>query len=410
VNAAAAVRSALEALRTNLMRSALTMLGIIIGVSAVITMLAVGRGAQERVEEQLESLGSNIMLVLPGVQTAAGVRLGGQSWLSLTEDDAAAISRDVPEVEGAAPTLRIGQQAIAGNANWATTIVGATPEFLEVRDWPLVDGRVFEPGEVTGAGKVAILGQTAAEQLFGDQDPIDQIVRVRKVPLTVIGVLDRKGQNSIGQDQDDVIVVPLTTYRNRIQGWSNVRTKRVSAINVKVREGASMAAAEVNIRDLLRQRHRLQPDQPDDFTIRNLTEMLRAQEESSRVMTWLLAAVAGVSLVVGGIGIMNIMLVSVTERTREIGLRLAVGARSRDILGQFLVEAVTLSIVGGLIGVALGSMATVLLAHFAGWNVVLGAQGVALAVLFAASIGVFFGWYPARRAAGLLPIQALRHE
>jgi putative ABC transport system permease protein len=410
MNAAAAVRSALEALRTNLMRSALTMLGIIIGVSAVITMLAVGRGAQARVEEQLEALGSNIMLVLPGVQTAAGVRLGGQSWLSLTEDDAAAIALEVPEVEGAAPTLRIGQQAIAGNANWATTIVGATPEFLVVRDWPLVDGRVFDPAEVSGAGKVAIIGQTAAEQLFGDQDPIDQIVRVRKVPLTIIGVLDRKGQNSLGQDQDDVILVPLTTYRNRIQGWANVRTKRVGAINVKVRDGASMTVAEANIRELLRQRHRLQPDQPDDFTIRNLTEMLKAQEESSRVMTWLLAAVAGVSLVVGGIGIMNIMLVSVTERTREIGLRLAVGARSRDILGQFLVEAVTLSIVGGLIGVALGSAATVLLAHFAGWNVVLSAQGVALAVTFAASIGVFFGWYPARRAAGLLPIQALRHE
>jgi putative ABC transport system permease protein len=306
--------------------------------------------------------------------------------------------------------LRIGQQAIAGNANWATTIVGATPEFLEVRDWPLVDGRGFEPGEVTGAGKVALIGQTAAEQLFGDQDPIDQIVRVRKVPLTIVGVLDRKGQNSLGQDQDDVIVVPLTTYRNRIQGWSNVRTKRVGAINVKVREGASMDVAERNIRELLRQRHRLQPEQPDDFTIRNLTEMLKAQEESNRVMTWLLAAVAGVSLVVGGIGIMNIMLVSVTERTREIGLRLAVGARSRDILGQFLVEAVTLSVVGGLIGVALGSVATVLLAHFAGWSVALSPQGVMLAVAFAASIGVFFGWYPARRAAGLLPIQALRHE
>jgi putative ABC transport system permease protein len=410
VNVAAAIRSALEALTTNLMRSALTMLGIIIGVSAVITMIAVGTGAQQRIEEQLEQLGSNVMLVLPGTQTAAGVRLGGQTWFSLTEDDAAAIARDVPEVQAAAPTLRIGQQVIAGNTNWATTIVGATPEFLEVRDWPLVDGRMFDPGEITGAGKVAVIGQTAAEKLFGDGDPIDQIVRVRKVPLTVVGVLDRKGQNSMGQDQDDVILVPLTTYRNRIQGWTNVRTKRVGAINVKVREGADMQAAERNIRELLRQRHRLQADQADDFTIRNLTEMLRAQEESSRVMTWLLAAVAGVSLVVGGIGIMNIMLVSVTERTREIGLRLAVGARSRDILGQFLVEAITLSVVGGLIGVTLGSIATVALAHFAGWSVALSVEGVLLAVAFAAAVGVFFGWYPARRAAGLLPIQALRYE
>jgi len=278
-----------------------------------------------------------------------------------------------------------------------------------VRDWPLAEGRAFEAGEIAGSGKVAIIGQTVAEQLFPGADPIDQVIRVKKVPLTVVGVLARKGQNSVGQDQDDIVFVPLSTYRNRIQGQSG-RLKRVGSISVKVSEGQSMQTATANIRELLRQRHRLQAGQDDDFSIRNLTEMLAAQEESSRVMTLLLAAVAGVSLVVGGIGIMNIMLVSVTERTREIGLRMAVGARSRDILGQFLIEAVMLSLAGGAVGVLIGAAATWAVGHFAGWQVVLGGESVLLAVGFSAAVGMFFGWYPARRAAALLPIEALRHE
>jgi len=410
MNLLTALLSALRALGTNWLRSMLTMLGIIIGVAAVITMIAIGGGAQQRVEEQIKSLGTNIMLVLPGAQTTGGVRLGAQTGQTLTEEDARAIATEVPEVQATAPSLRTGAQVVAANANWSTSVMGTTPEYLEVRDWPLASGRSFEEAEQAGSGKVVVLGQTVAQQLFGDDDPIDQVIRVRKVPLQVIGVLARKGQNSMGQDQDDVIVVPLSTYRNRIQGMSAGRIKRVGAISVKVREGQSMQDASDKLRELLRQRHRLQSGADDDFSIRNLTEMLQAQEESSRVMAMLLAAVAGVSLVVGGIGIMNIMLVSVTERTREIGLRMAVGARSRDILGQFLIEAVTLSLVGGAIGIVIGMAATWAIGSFAGWQVLLSAESILLAVGFSAAVGVFFGFYPAKRAAALLPIQALRHE
>jgi ABC-type antimicrobial peptide transport system permease subunit len=410
MNAFAALRSAWRALSTNLLRSILTMLGIIIGVGAVITMIAVGSGAQLRVEEQIKGLGSNVMLVLPGAVTQGGVRLGAQTGQSMTDDDARAIALEVPEVQAVAPSLRTGAQVVAGNLNWSTQVYGTWNDYFEVRDWPLAEGRMFESAEIAGSGKVAIIGQTVAEQLFPGVDPIDQIIRIRKVPLTVVGVLSRKGQNSVGQDQDDIVMVPLTTLRSRIQGLSGGRLKRIGSANVKVREGMSMQLATENIRELLRQRHRLQPGQEDDFSIRNLTEMLAAQEESSRVMTLLLAAVAGVSLVVGGIGIMNIMLVSVTERTREIGLRMAVGARSRDILGQFLIEAVMLSVAGGAIGVLIGAAATWSVGRFAGWQVVLGGESVLLAVGFSAAVGVFFGWYPARRAAALLPIQALRHE
>jgi len=410
MNLLAALRSALRALTTNWLRSMLTMLGIIIGVAAVITMIAIGGGAQRRVEEQMKSLGTNIMLVLPGAITSSGLRLGAQTGQTLTEEDARAIVADVPEVQAAAASLRTGVQVVAANANWSTSAFGTTPEYLEVRDWPIESGRNFEEAEHAGSAKVAVIGQTVAQQLFGDADPIDQTIRVRRVPLQVIGVLSRKGQNSMGQDQDDVIVVPLSTYRNRIQGMSAGRIKRVGAISVKVREGQSMQQAEQKMRELLRQRHRLASGTDDDFSIRNLTEMLQAQEESSRVMALLLAAVAGVSLVVGGIGIMNIMLVSVTERTREIGLRMAVGARARDILGQFLIEAVTMSLVGGAIGIVLGIVATWAIGSFAGWEVLLSPESILLAVGFSAAVGVFFGFYPARRAAGLLPIQALRHE
>jgi ABC-type antimicrobial peptide transport system permease subunit len=410
MNLLAAFASALRALATNWLRSMLTMLGIIIGVAAVITMIAIGGGAQARVEAQIKALGSNVMLVLPGARTAGGVRLGAQTGQSLTEADAQAIAVEVPEVQAAAPSLRTGAQVVAANSNWSTAVLGTTADYLEVRDWPLAAGRGFEAAEQAGSGKVAVIGQTVATQLFGDADPLDQMIRVRTVPLQVIGVLDSKGQNSIGQDQDDIIVVPLSTFRNRIQGMSAGRIKRVSAVSVKIREGQSMAAAEEKIRELLRQRHRTPAGAEDDFSIRNLTEVLQAEEESSRVMALLLAAVAGVSLVVGGIGIMNIMLVSVTERTREIGLRMAVGARARDILGQFLIEAVTLSLAGGAIGILLGLVASWAISHFAGWQVLMSADAILLAVGFSAAVGVFFGFYPARRAASLLPIQALRHE
>ena len=406
----AALRSALRALSANKLRSVLTMLGIIIGVAAVITMIAVGRGATERVQSQMKGLGSNIMLVLPGGITAGGVRLGAQTGQGLTEEDAIAIAREVPEVQVAAPSSRTGAQVVLGNTNWSTSIFGTSNDYLEAREWPLSSGRLFEAAEMQGSAKVAIIGQTVAQQLFGDADPLDQVIRVKKVPVTVIGVLEKKGQNSMGQDQDDVVVVPISTYRNRIQGGTAGKLKRIGSISVKVREGKDMKVAEENIKGLLRQRFKVQPGADDPFSIRNLTEILQAQEASSRVMTLLLAAVAGISLIIGGIGIMNIMLVSVTERTREIGLRMAVGARGRDILAQFLIEAVTLSLIGGAIGVVLGAAATWAVGQFAGWQVSMTAASIALAAGFSAVVGIFFGFYPARRASQLLPIQALRYE
>jgi putative ABC transport system permease protein len=410
MNFMAALRSAWRALASNALRSMLTMLGIIIGVAAVITMIAVGAGATERVQEQMKGLGSNIMLVIPGSVTSGGVRLGAQASQGLTEDDALAIALEVPEVQVAAPTSRTSAQLVAGNTNWATSVYGTTNDYLEARDWPLASGRLFEASEIQGSAKVAIIGQTVARELFGDLDPVDQTMRIKNVPVTVIGLLARKGQNSMGQDQDDTVIVPISTYRNRIQGGGGGRLKRVGSINVKVSEGQSMKVAEESIKELLRQRKRVQPGTDDPFTVRNLTEILQAQEASSQIMTLLLSAVAGVSLIVGGIGIMNIMLVSVTERTREIGLRMAVGARGRDILTQFLVEAVTLSLIGGAIGVVLGAFATWAVGQFAGWQVSMTLESIALSAGFSALVGVFFGFYPARRAAALLPIQALRHE
>jgi len=404
------VRIALRALAANTLRSVLTMLGIIIGVAAVITMIAVGSGATQRVQEQMKGLGSNIMLVIPGGVTQGGVRLGAQTGQALTEEDAISIAREVPEVQVAAPSSRTGAQVVAGNTNWSTSILGTTNDYLEAREWPLSDGRGFDAADLQGSAKVAIVGQTVARELFGDADPLEQVIRVKKVPVTIVGVLSRKGQNAMGQDQDDVVLVPISTYRNRIQGGTSGKLRRVGSISVKVREGQSMKVAEDNIKDLLRQRFKVQPGGDDPFSVRNLTEILQAQEASSRIMTLLLAAVAGISLIIGGIGIMNIMLVSVTERTREIGLRMAVGARGRDILAQFLIEAVTLSLIGGAIGVALGAVATWATERFAGWQVSMTPSSILLAVGFSVVVGVFFGFYPARRASRLLPIQALRYE
>ncbi|MFZ9149797.1 MAG: ABC transporter permease [Burkholderiales bacterium] len=410
MNVLASMRIALRALRINKLRSALTMLGIIIGVAAVITMIAVGSGAQSQIESQIKGLGTNLIILMPGSSTSGGVRMGAGSRNTLTEEDGYAIQRDVPSVQASAPTLRGAGQVVGGSGNWSTVFYGVTPEYFEARNWVVAQGKGFEAADISGSAKVALLGDTVARNLFGDTDPVGQVVRIRKVPFTVIGTLEKKGQSLMGQDQDDVILMPISTARNRVLGQGAGRLRTVGSVSIKVRDGENMAEAEAQIRDLLRQRHRIQSGQEDDFTLRNLSEVLSAREESSKIMGLLLAAVASVSLLVGGIGIMNIMLVSVTERTREIGLRMAVGARGRDILTQFLVEAITLALIGGLLGIVLGVGGSLAIGRFVGWPIQLGIEPVALAVGFSAAIGIFFGFYPARKASRLLPIEALRYE
>ncbi|MFN7206247.1 MAG: ABC transporter permease [Burkholderiales bacterium] len=410
MNLGMSLRIALNALRVNKLRSALTMLGIIIGTAAVIAMVSIGSGAQSRVADQIKSLGSNIMIIVPGSTTQGGVRLGAGANQVLTEDDALAIARDISGVIVAAPTSRNNGQVVAGNQNWGTSIYGATNDWLEAREWPIADGRLFEPDELRSGAKVVIIGETVARELFGGQDPLEQQIRIRKVPFTVIGVLGRKGQSLLGQDQDDLVLVPLAAHRSRLFGTGQGRLRRVGTITVKVQEGVDMKQVESRVLELMRQRHRVQDGQPDSVSIRNLTEMLETQEAASRVMTVLLASVAGVSLLVGGIGIMNIMLVSVAERTREIGLRMAVGAKARHILTQFLVEAAVLAVLGGAIGIGLGLLVSYGVEQLSGWRIELSLWSIALAAGFSAAVGIFFGWYPARKASRLLPIQALRYE
>jgi putative ABC transport system permease protein len=405
-----AFRIAVRSLRVNKMRTALTMLGIMIGVGAVIAMVSIGTGAQARVAEQIQSLGSNLIIVLPGSRNSAGLRLGQGSQVTITEDDAAAIVREIPLVQSVAPASRGGAQVVYGNLNWSTTINGVTADYFETRDWPVEAGRPIVREDVDGAAKVALVGQTTALNLFGGSDPVGEVIRIKKVPFTVIGVLGRKGQTTWGQDQDDTVLIPLTTAKKKILGITAAKARSVNSISIKVYAGEDMTEAEAQIRTLLRDRHRLQPYQEDDFWIRNLSEVLQTQEESSKVMTYLLAAIASVSLLVGGIGIMNIMLVSVTERTREIGLRMAVGARGRDILTQFLVEAVTLSLIGGLVGIAVGIVSSNVISYLAEWHTILAPGSIVLAFGFAAGIGIFFGFYPARKASRLDPIDALRYE
>jgi putative ABC transport system permease protein len=401
---------ALGALRVNKMRTALTMLGIIIGVAAVIAMVSVGAGAQERIAEQIRSMGSNLIVIFPGAQTSGGIRWGLGSQQTLSEEDARAIAIEVPAVEVAAPSVRGSAQTVFGNLNWSTVIQGVTPEYLDAREWSVASGRMFGPQDVDAAAKVAVLGETVWQSLFGGSDPAGQTIRIKKVPFTVVGVLEPKGQSAWGQDQDDLILIPLSTAKRKVLGTNRSNPRSVGTITVRVRDAALMGEAEDQLRALLRQRHRLQTGQDDDFQVRLLAEMFAAQEESARVMTTLLAAIASVSLLVGGIGIMNIMLVSVTERTREIGLRMAVGARGRDILAQFLVEALTLSAVGGVLGVVIGVLTAVIIGRWAEWSTDISVQSVAMAFAFAGVIGVFFGFYPAQKAARLDPIEALRYE
>jgi len=405
----ASMKIAFGALRINKLRSALTMLGIIIGVAAVIAMVAVGSGAEARIREQIASIGSNIIVVISGSITSSGIRLGTGNAQTLSEEDAKAIARDTSAVQAAAPVSRGGAQVVYGNNNWGTQIVGTTPDFLVIRDLGIAAGQPFTTSDVDAAAKVALLGKTVADNLFNGEDPVGKVIRIKKVPFTVMGTLVPKGQSPTGQDQDDIILLPITTAKKKIIGASQANAAAVGAIMVQAREGMT-AEAQEEITNLLRQRHRIQSAQDDDFSIRDMSEVFKAQETSARVMSILLAAIASVSLIVGGIGIMNIMLVSVTERTKEIGLRQAVGAKTKDILAQFLVEAVTLSVAGGVIGILVGLTASVLISYFADWSTVVSVGSVALAFAFSALVGVSFGYYPARKAAFMDPIQALHYE
>ncbi|MFZ4440715.1 MAG: ABC transporter permease [Syntrophales bacterium] len=397
-----------RALRVNKMRSALTMLGIIIGVGAVITMLAVGTGASEKISEQMASIGSNLLIVMPGSSTSGGLRMGSGTQSTLTQDDAEAIARECPAVSDVAPTFNGAAQVVYGNQNWSTGVTGTTPGVLPVRDWSLASGRAFTDQDVRNATKVCLLGQTVADNLFGNMDPVGQIIRIKKIPFMVIGVLAKKGQSDHGQDQDDTIIVPLTTAQKKIFGTRFVGMVR--AITVKAKSADDLAAAETQINDLLSQRHRIGLRQEKDFTVRNLTQMMEAREQATQVMGLLLAAIASVSLLVGGIGIMNIMLVSVTERTREIGIRMSVGAKTWDIRLQFIIEALTLSLIGGVAGIVLGVSGSKILSALAGWPTVVSPLSVLMSFSFSGLVGLFFGFYPAYKASLLNPIDALHYE
>jgi putative ABC transport system permease protein len=402
---AATLRMALRALRRNKLRSALTALGIIIGVGAVIAMVGIGNGAKSQVEAQIASLGQNVILVFAGNWSSSGARSGWGSAGTMMVDDALAIAREVPGVISVSPEVRDHQQILAEGMNWYTTILGEGPDYLDIRQWPLQDGAMFTDQDVRGTTKVCIIGKTIVEQIFPNDDPVGRVLRIRNIPFKVLGVLAPKGLSVMGTDQDDVVIIPYTSEMKRVSRRTNL-----SSINVECASQDFSDIVQRGISDLLRQRHRLGTGRDDDFTIRGQQEIADTFTATSRVMTVLLGAIASVSLIVGGIGIMNIMLVSVTERTREIGIRMAVGAHGRDILLQFLIEAITLSSLGGVIGIAMGIGSAKLLSAIAGWPTLVSATSVALAFLFSAAVGVFFGFYPARKASNLDPIDALRYE
>jgi putative ABC transport system permease protein len=387
------------------MRSVLTALGIIIGVGAVIAMVGIGNGAKAQVEAQIASLGQNVILIFSGSTTSSGIRTGWGGAGTLKMEDAEAIRREVPGVVGVSEEVVSTTQVAAGNQNWFTRIYGESADYFDIRQWPLADGAPFTPQDVRSANKVCVIGRTTATQVYGNEDPVGQILRIKEVPFTVTGVLTPKGLSTQGVDQDDIVIMPYTSAMKRVIGGTNLRN-----INVQIGDARQVEAAQQQIISLLRQRHNIRPGRDDDFTVRNQQEIAEAATATSRIMTLLLGAIAGVSLVVGGIGIMNIMLVSVTERTREIGVRMAVGAHGSDILTQFLIEAVTLSSVGGVIGIICGVGASKILSAYAHWPTLISLSSIAIAFLFSGAVGIFFGFYPARKAAALDPIEALRYE
>jgi putative ABC transport system permease protein len=402
------LKISIRALWVNKMRSSLTLLGIIIGVGAVITMLAVGTGARAQIIAQISKMGSNLLIVFPGSSTSGGARLGAGTQSSLTMKDAEAILNECPSVSDVAPILSGVAQVVYRQQNWSTGVIGTTPGMLNVRDWTLSEGNPFTDQDVKRATKTCLLGQTVVENLFGGYDPVGQILRINKIPFTVAGVLSPKGQDAGGHDQDDVIFIPLTTAQIKVFGTPFPGMVRL--IYVKAASAEEMNAAADEVTAVLRQRHHIHPREDNDFIVRNLTQFMQAAEQSSRVMSLLLGAVASVSLIVGGIGIMNIMLVSVTERTREIGIRLAVGAKVWDIRLQFIIEAVVLSLLGGIVGIILGVTGSKLISILVGWSTLVSPISIIIAFIFSGIVGIFFGFYPAYKASLLNPIDALHYE
>jgi putative ABC transport system permease protein len=401
----ATLKVAARALKRNKMRTILTMLGMIIGVGAVIAMVSIGNGAKSQVEAQIASLGQNVILIFSGSFTRGGVHSGGFGAGTLSVEDAQAIEREVPGVTIISPELRSGSQVVAGNQNWGTSILGEGQDYLDIRQWPLSQGSMFSEQDVRGANKVAVIGKTISKQLFPDGNVLGQILRIKNVPFVIVGELVPKGLSVMGTDQDDVVIVPYTSAMRRLFGATMLR-----GITVQADSASSLNEVQREITDLLRQRHRIQQGRDDDFMVRTQQEIAEAATATSKVMTALLAAIASVSLLVGGIGIMNIMLVSVTERTREIGIRMAVGAHGRDIRLQFLIEAITMSVIGGVIGILAGVGISKFLAIHNNWPTLTSPTAIIGAFLFSAVVGIVFGFYPAHKASQLDPIDALRYE